>query len=111
MSRPLAQLDGQGPRPDQKLLTATLKGMHPAFVNPDQSIVSAILLHRFGPGERYFQFKTALGGQAIPLEPTDLQRDTLQRLLAKQPLPTAKTRNHVRLVRAQRNTTALFGAG
>src|SRR5882724_11662756 len=58
-----AQLDPSGSRPDPKLLQVTLKGLHPAFVTDDDRIVPNILLHRFGPGEKYFQLKTALGGQ------------------------------------------------
>src|SRR6185369_9644993 len=38
-------------------------------------------------------------------------RDVLQRNLAEQPQPVARTKAPVVLVRSQRNTTALFGAG
>jgi len=106
-----AQLEPGSVRPEQKLLLFTLRGLHPAFVGDDNRIVPAILLHRFGPGERYFQLKTTLGGQHVPLEPDPLERKDLQQQLAEDPLPFVKKSNHIRLIRAQRNTTALFGAG
>ena len=106
-----AQLERDAARPDQSLLLFTLRNLHPAFVGENDRIVPNILLHRFGPGERYFLFKTALGGQHIPLEPDRSERIQLQQQLARQPLPVARKSNNIRLIRAQRNTTALFGAG
>jgi CxxC motif-containing protein (DUF1111 family) len=105
-----AQLEPGGLRPDQKALLFTLRNLHPAFVGERDRIVPSILLHRFGPGERYFQLKTNLGGQHVPLEPDRNERKQLQQELAHQPLPFA-SKSSIRLVRAQRNTTALFGAG
>jgi CxxC motif-containing protein (DUF1111 family) len=105
-----AQLDPRGSRPDQKLLLISLRNLHPAFVGDDDRVVPNILLHRFGPGERYFQMKTGLGSQHVPLEPTRSERDQLQAELARQPLPFVR-KGSLRLLRAQRNTTALFGAG
>src|SRR5262245_21360442 len=106
-----AQRDPSGPRPDQKTLLSTLRKLHPAFVDDDDRIVPNILLHRFGPGERYFQFKLSLGGQHIPLELERRERHLLQQQLTNAPLPVVSRSNHIQLVRAQRNTTALFGAG
>ena len=106
-----AQLESGTTRPDPKLLLVTLKGLHPAFVGDDDRLVPNILLHRFGPGERYFQLKNNLGGQFVPLDPNKSERTELQRRLSAQPLPFVKKANHVKLIRAQRNTTALFGAG
>jgi CxxC motif-containing protein (DUF1111 family) len=105
-----AQLDSNGSRPDHRLLLITLRSLHPAFVGEGDRIVPNILLHRFGPGERYFQFKAALGGQQIPLDPFPSEHDQLQAELTREPLPILK-KGPIRLVRAQRNTTALFGSG
>ena len=85
--------------------------MHPAFVGEDDRIVPNILLHRFGASERYFLLKLGLGGQHIPLEPDRRERNQLQKQLSTEPLPFVSRANRVRLIRAQRNTTALFGAG
>jgi hypothetical protein len=106
-----AQLEPNASRPDPKVLSVTLKGLHPAFVGDDDRLVPNILLPRVGPGERYFQLKTALGGQFVPLDPTRSERNELQTRLKDQPLPSVTKANHIRLVRAQRNTTALFGTG
>jgi mono/diheme cytochrome c family protein len=105
-----AQLEPRAGRPDAKLIAISLRNLHPAFVTDDDQIIPNILLHRFGPGERYFQLKTALGGQHVPWEPYPAEIETLQDELSRKPLPWV-TRGPIRLVRAQRNTTALFGAG
>src|SRR5262245_4391273 len=105
-----AQLDPNSSRPSRRLLVITLRSLHPAFVGEGDRIVPNILLHRFGPGERYFQFKAALGGQQVPLDPFPNERDQLQAELTREPLPVLK-KGPIRLVRAQRNTTALFGSG
>src|SRR5262245_43249567 len=105
-----AQLTG-GRRPEQKTLLTVLRSLHPAFVSGENTIVSSILLHRFGPGERYFQLKADLGIPDVPLQPEPTELDQMQRQLAGDPQPTAKTKGPVRLLRTQRNTTALFGAG
>src|SRR5262249_28174471 len=60
-----AQLDPGSSRPNRRLLLISLRNLHPAFVSEGDRIVPNILLHRFGPGERYFQFKAALGGQQV----------------------------------------------
>jgi CxxC motif-containing protein (DUF1111 family) len=106
-----AQLANPGNRPPQKTLLTALKALHPAFVGEDGKIVPSILLHRFGPGERYFQLKAELGGAEVPLDPDAIERDELQRQLGREPLPATNTKTPLRLVRSQRNTTALFGAG
>jgi CxxC motif-containing protein (DUF1111 family) len=98
-------------RPDQKTLLTVLRSLHPAFVSGENTIVPSILMHRFGPGERYFQLKAELGVPDVPLDAEPVQLDQMQRQLASEPQPTAKTKGPVRLVRTQRNTTALFGAG
>src|SRR5262245_32178878 len=105
-----AQLTG-GRRPEQKTLLTVLRSLHPAFGSGENTIVSSILLHRFGPGERYFQLKADLGIPDVPLQPEPTELDQMQRQLAGDPQPTAKTKGPVRLLRTQRNTTALFGAG
>src|SRR5204862_7167073 len=73
-----AQLDPSSSRPNRRLLLISLKNLHPAFVSEGDRIVPNILLHRFGPGERYFQFKAALGGQHIPLDPYPNELNQLQ---------------------------------
>lgn len=105
-----AQLDPSASRPSRRLLLISLRNLHPAFVSEGDRIVPNILLHRFGPGERYFQFKAALGGQQVPLDPYPNERDQLQADVTREPLPVFK-KGPIRLVRPQRNTTALFGAG
>jgi hypothetical protein len=106
-----AQLDASGPRPDPRVLRVTLKGLHPAFVGDNDRIVPTILLHRFGSGEKYFQLKSALGGQFVPLDPDKAERNELQKRLTAEPHVVGLFYRWQRLVRAQRNTTALFGAG
>jgi CxxC motif-containing protein (DUF1111 family) len=106
-----AQLVNPGSRPRDKALLMTLREFHPALVTPEGKIVPNILLHRFGPDERYFLFKNKFGMPHVPLEPDELERDELQKRVALEPLPTAKSKSGLRLIRAQRNTTALFGAG
>jgi len=106
-----AQLEAGARRPNEILLQLTLKDFHPAFVSEKGKIIPNILLHRFGPGERYFQLKTSLGAMEIPLEPTHVERAQLQRELFQKPTAVVESRNHIQLVRTQRNTTALFGAG
>jgi CxxC motif-containing protein (DUF1111 family) len=105
-----AQLEPGGKRPDDKLIRVTLKGLHPAFLAGDGKIVPNILLHRFGPGQAYSQLKTGLGGAEAPIG-DDIDREEMQRQLARTPLPVAKSRSHIQFVLAQRNTTALYGAG
>jgi CxxC motif-containing protein (DUF1111 family) len=106
-----AQVQSGSARPDDKHIRATLKSLHPAFVSGDGKIVPNILLHRYGPGQAYSQLKTSLGGAETPIGPDDIERAEMQRELARTPLPVAKLRNRIQLVLAQRNTTALFGAG
>ena len=101
----------QRTRPVEKTLLQALKALHPAFVSADDKIVPNILMHRFGPGERYFQLKAELGIPDVSLEPEAVELDHLQRQLSREPQPIAKTNGPVRLTRVQRNTTALFGAG
>ncbi len=105
-----AQLEPNATRPNRRLLLIALKNLHPAFVSEGDRIVPNILLHRFGPGERYFQFKATLGGQHVPLDPFANELDQLQTELTQQPLPVLK-KGPLQLIRAQRNTTALFGSG
>jgi CxxC motif-containing protein (DUF1111 family) len=62
-------------------------------------------------GLTYADLRKRLGLAEIPLEPTQAQRDARVNKLAIQPLPTALTTSPLRLMEAQRNTTALFGAG
>src|SRR5437762_9413230 len=59
----------QRTRPVEKTLLQALKALHPAFVSADDKIVPNILMHRFGPGERYFQLKAELGIPDVSLEP------------------------------------------
>jgi len=106
-----AQLANPSVRPSERLLLINLRNLHPALVSSDGKIVPNILLHRFGPGERYFQFRGGFGLPEVSLQPDVFETNELQRELAREPLPTAKTRGAVKVVRTQRNTTALFGAG
>jgi CxxC motif-containing protein (DUF1111 family) len=105
-----AQLANPGSRPTQKSLVATLKSLHPAFLAPDEKIIPSIILHRFGLGSRYAEARR-LFAPDVPLEPSSDQRVELQRSLAEQPQPVSKKKQPITLIRTQRNTTALFGAG
>jgi CxxC motif-containing protein (DUF1111 family) len=106
-----AQLARPGKRPSQSEILTALRAVHPAFVGTDGKIVPSIILHRFGPGERYTELRAELGAAEISLSADANELDALQRQHARDPLPTSKTKGPLSLVHSQRNTTALFGAG
>src|SRR5262245_35094102 len=107
-----AQADPNARLPsDRKMVLSSLRRLHPAFVDDGDRIVPNILLHRFSTIGPYFELKYNLGGAPVPLDLSRRERDALQERLAAQPLPVAKRSNGIRVIRAQRNTTALFGAG
>lgn len=105
-----AQLSGAGRRPQPKELVDRLTALHPGFVSGEQ-IIPTLILHRFGTAEQYAALHRSLGGLEVPREPTPTERDELQRELAKLPVATAKVEHPLKLLRVQRNSTALFGAG
>jgi hypothetical protein len=106
-----AQLAHCSSRPNPKALVAALRALHPGFIGENDKIIPNISLHRFSTDKRYADLHRRLGGPTVPLEPTAVERVKHQRQLALQPMSTAKTAPPLRLVLAQRNTTALFGAG
>jgi CxxC motif-containing protein (DUF1111 family) len=100
-----------GARPDTSVIVRDLRKLHAAFVLANDEVNPNIILHRFGTQDAYAALHEKLGGLKVALEPTAAERNELGRRLAKEPLPTVLNVPPLRLMSAQRNTTALFGAG
>jgi CxxC motif-containing protein (DUF1111 family) len=87
-----------------------LVSVHPLF-SGRSGITRSILLHRFGTDERYAEFRAALGGVDVPLEPTAADRLGLAKRLNASPVATVKLTGDIHVQRIERNTPSLFGAG
>jgi CxxC motif-containing protein (DUF1111 family) len=101
------QMCGNGSRENPR---EELKSLHPAFVNRS-GIIRSILLHRFGADERYADFRAALGGLDVPLNPTAADRLGLAKRMNASPVATVKRTDSIHVQSVERNTPALFGAG
>jgi CxxC motif-containing protein (DUF1111 family) len=106
-----ADLANRNRPPTRPGLARVLRQAHAGFASEDDTITPTILLHRFSTSDRYAAQYKKLGGETIPLAPTDEERAMLQEKLSRQPQKDVPWPNLVVFKQSQRNTTALFGAG
>jgi len=90
---------------------APLRAIHPAFVDESGGLKPNLVLHRFSSDHRYDVLREQLTGKKVPYMPSDAERQSLQRELARRPLADAKVSPGFKLLLSQRNTPALFGSG
>ena len=90
---------------------APLRAVHPAFVGESGELKPNLILHRFSSDHRFDVLREQLTGKKVPFMPSDAERQSLQRELARRPLADAKVSPGFKLLLTQRNTPALFGSG
>jgi CxxC motif-containing protein (DUF1111 family) len=96
--------------PQRKQFLETVRATHPGFLSSDGDISPNVILHRFGTDPRYSALRVNLVGKDIPFQPSDEQRETIQRDFSRLPVRPIATVPGLKLVTTERNTPALFGA-
>ncbi len=96
--------------PQRKAFMAALKSVHSGFFTTDGEIRSNLILHRFGVDPRYAAMRRGIVGSEAPFQPTEDEREQLQRELSRLPVRPVAAAAPLKLVVTQRNTPALFGA-
>jgi CxxC motif-containing protein (DUF1111 family) len=96
--------------PQRKAFMAALKSVHSGFLSADGKIRPNLILHRFGVDKRYAALRRSIVGTEAPFQPTQEQREELQRELSRLPVRPVAAAAPLKLAVTQRNTPALFGA-
>jgi CxxC motif-containing protein (DUF1111 family) len=97
--------------PERNEFRRALEAIHPGFVSADGKLSTSVILHRFGSDPNYNAIRQKFLGSAVPLRPTEDERNELQQTLARAPAQPVKAALPLNLVITQRNTAALFGDG
>ncbi|MCI0361239.1 MAG: hypothetical protein L0211_22385 [Planctomycetaceae bacterium] len=96
--------------PQRKQFLASLMAVHPGFLATGDDITENVILHRFGTDSGYGALRANLVGKQVPFQPTDDEREALQRNLTREPVRPIVGAVGIKLAATERNTPALFGA-
>jgi CxxC motif-containing protein (DUF1111 family) len=96
--------------PQRKAFLASVMATHPGFLAKGDEITENVILHRFGTDAGYGALRAGLVGKQVPFQPTDDERDVLQRNLTREPVRPLVGAGGIKLAATERNTPALFGA-
>jgi mono/diheme cytochrome c family protein len=88
-----------------------LRQLHPGFLHLEADLNSSIVLHKFMLDKSYAAARRQLLGDEPAIEPHPALSEIAQHRFAAAPIQTVATSFDVTLIRAQRNTSALFGGG